>query len=291
MRLRGSRADETGGRWPGRDFGWIRRAERRLMLTAGRAGSIPRGRAVRKVTFGGANSLDDYLARPDHAVDWLRWGDEAAAAMADFWDTIDTVCHATRAPRPRRHVPSGSSPGARRQPRLRPGAREMALRVAAELPNAHHRHRQDPRQDGGRRFARADHQVRQVVGQSGCLAEYDRRHAKNLPCFGKKGPRELFPRGFHYRTSLRYGSSPPCSVAFANSASTALAWLISSDSGAAPIRFASWSVNIGPLASPGGETSAWRLSVAKFRASGCCPASGATSGCRRGSPLSVYGRE
>src|SRR5262249_43936336 len=29
--------------------------------------------------------------RPDHAVDWLLWGDEAAAVMADFWKTIDTV--------------------------------------------------------------------------------------------------------------------------------------------------------------------------------------------------------
>lgn len=46
---------------------------------------------MRKVTFGGANSLDNYLARPDHAVDWLRWGDEVAAVMADFWKTIDTV--------------------------------------------------------------------------------------------------------------------------------------------------------------------------------------------------------
>ena len=46
---------------------------------------------MRKITFGGANSLDNYLARPDHAVDWLLWGDEAAAVMADFWKTIDTV--------------------------------------------------------------------------------------------------------------------------------------------------------------------------------------------------------
>jgi dihydrofolate reductase len=46
---------------------------------------------VRKVTFGGANSLDNYLARPDHAVDWLLWGKEAAAVMADYWKTIDTV--------------------------------------------------------------------------------------------------------------------------------------------------------------------------------------------------------
>ena len=46
---------------------------------------------MRKVTFGGANSLDNYLARPDHAVDWLLWGEEPAAVMADFWKTIDTV--------------------------------------------------------------------------------------------------------------------------------------------------------------------------------------------------------
>jgi dihydrofolate reductase len=46
---------------------------------------------MRKVTFGGANSLDNYLARPDHAVDWLLWGKEAAAVMKDYWKTIDTI--------------------------------------------------------------------------------------------------------------------------------------------------------------------------------------------------------
>ena len=46
---------------------------------------------MRRLTFGGANSLDNYLARADHAVDWLLWGDEAAGIMADFWKTIDTV--------------------------------------------------------------------------------------------------------------------------------------------------------------------------------------------------------
>jgi hypothetical protein len=50
---------------------------------------------VRKLTFGGANSLDNYLARPDHAVDWLLWGDEAAAVMADYWKTVGTVLVAT----------------------------------------------------------------------------------------------------------------------------------------------------------------------------------------------------
>jgi len=46
---------------------------------------------MRKVTFGGANSLDNYIARKDGAVDWLLWGDEVAALMADFWKTFDTV--------------------------------------------------------------------------------------------------------------------------------------------------------------------------------------------------------
>src|SRR5271157_4302729 len=46
---------------------------------------------MRKVTFGGANSQDNFLARPDHAVDWLLWGKEAAAIMTDYWKTIDTV--------------------------------------------------------------------------------------------------------------------------------------------------------------------------------------------------------
>ncbi len=46
---------------------------------------------MRKVTFGGAISLDNFLARPDHAVDWILWGEEAAAVMTDYWKTIDTI--------------------------------------------------------------------------------------------------------------------------------------------------------------------------------------------------------
>lgn len=46
---------------------------------------------MRKITFGGANSLDNYLARPDNAVDWLLWGEEVAAVMTDYWKNIDTV--------------------------------------------------------------------------------------------------------------------------------------------------------------------------------------------------------
>jgi dihydrofolate reductase len=46
---------------------------------------------MRKVTFGCANSLDNFIARKDGAVDWLMWSDEAAAVMKDFWQKIDTI--------------------------------------------------------------------------------------------------------------------------------------------------------------------------------------------------------
>ena len=46
---------------------------------------------MRKVTFGGANSLDNFIARPDGAVDWLKWSDEAGEIMKEFWKNIDTM--------------------------------------------------------------------------------------------------------------------------------------------------------------------------------------------------------
>ncbi len=46
---------------------------------------------MRKVTFGGANSLDNYFARKDDSVDWLMWSDETAEIMANYWKTIDTI--------------------------------------------------------------------------------------------------------------------------------------------------------------------------------------------------------
>jgi dihydrofolate reductase len=46
---------------------------------------------MRKVTFGGANSLDNFIARKDDAVDWLLWNKEVTAISRKFWKTIDTV--------------------------------------------------------------------------------------------------------------------------------------------------------------------------------------------------------
>src|SRR6476661_2643153 len=46
---------------------------------------------MRKVTFGGACSLDNYFARLDNSVDWLMWSDEAGEIMKDYWANIDTM--------------------------------------------------------------------------------------------------------------------------------------------------------------------------------------------------------
>jgi len=46
---------------------------------------------MRLVTFGVANSLDNFIAREDGAVDWLMWGDEAAAVTQAYWKTVDTI--------------------------------------------------------------------------------------------------------------------------------------------------------------------------------------------------------
>lgn len=46
---------------------------------------------MRKVTFGVANSLDNFIARENGAVDWLMWSDEVTEITGDFWKTIDTI--------------------------------------------------------------------------------------------------------------------------------------------------------------------------------------------------------
>jgi hypothetical protein len=75
---------------------------------------------MRKVIFGGATRLDNYLARED-TENWLLWNDEAAAAMAEFWQGTDgiatprginrPVCHWTFNERSIKDCRTGSAPG------------------------------------------------------------------------------------------------------------------------------------------------------------------------------------
>src|SRR5687767_10991993 len=46
---------------------------------------------MRKVTFGGANSLDNFIAREDGTFDWIMFSDETGEIMKDYWGKIDTM--------------------------------------------------------------------------------------------------------------------------------------------------------------------------------------------------------
>ncbi len=48
---------------------------------------------MRKVTFGCANSLDNFIAREDGGVDWLMWNEQVSEIMKQSWKTIDTVVY------------------------------------------------------------------------------------------------------------------------------------------------------------------------------------------------------
>lgn len=46
---------------------------------------------MRKVIFGGANSLDNFIARDDGAVDWLMFSEDVQKLMADMWPRVDVM--------------------------------------------------------------------------------------------------------------------------------------------------------------------------------------------------------
>ena len=46
---------------------------------------------MRKVTFGGAISLDNFIARKDDTFDWIIWTKESEQRMKEYWETIDTM--------------------------------------------------------------------------------------------------------------------------------------------------------------------------------------------------------
>jgi dihydrofolate reductase len=46
---------------------------------------------MRKVIYGGAVSLDFYLAGPREEIDWIRHSDDGAALMKEMWRTADTM--------------------------------------------------------------------------------------------------------------------------------------------------------------------------------------------------------
>lgn len=46
---------------------------------------------MRTVTYGGAVSLDGFLAGPDGAIDWLHHSKDVQEVMTRYWKDVDTI--------------------------------------------------------------------------------------------------------------------------------------------------------------------------------------------------------
>jgi dihydrofolate reductase len=75
---------------------------------------------MRKVTFGGASSLDNFIARKDDAVDWLMWSNEVAEILKDFWKPFDAIVMGRRTYEV--SLKMGGGPASSRSQGLRPFA-------------------------------------------------------------------------------------------------------------------------------------------------------------------------
>ena len=87
---------------------------------------------MRKVTLGLATSLDNYIARADGGVDWLRWNKEVAEISANFMKTVDALLIGRKTYEVMLAAKQTSYPGARNYVFSR--TKKNATRLAKQLP-------------------------------------------------------------------------------------------------------------------------------------------------------------
>lgn len=68
---------------------------------------------MRKVTFGGGNSLDNFFARKDDTADWLLWDEEVGSISAAYLKTVDTLVMGRRTYEVALRMGTTSYPGAK----------------------------------------------------------------------------------------------------------------------------------------------------------------------------------
>lgn len=79
---------------------------------------------MRIVTYGGAVSLDGYLAGPDGAVDWLHFSKDVQQIMTDYWKDVDAILMGRKT----WAVAAAQAPRSRRKPGGKP-RKEPAMRT------------------------------------------------------------------------------------------------------------------------------------------------------------------
>lgn len=75
---------------------------------------------MRTITYGGAVSLDGFLAAADGAIDWLHFSADVQQIISESFRNVDTILMGRKtweaAPRPGKPRPSGPRPAGRRAP-------------------------------------------------------------------------------------------------------------------------------------------------------------------------------
>jgi dihydrofolate reductase len=81
---------------------------------------------MRTVTYGGAASLDGFLAGPHGALDWLHFSQDVQQIIAAYWKTIDTVLMGRKT--------YSASLAAQGRPTKRTSARSAKAKAKAKAP-------------------------------------------------------------------------------------------------------------------------------------------------------------
>lgn len=79
---------------------------------------------MRTVTYGGAVSLDGFLATADGGLDWLHFSADVQQIMADYWKTIDTILMGRKT-----YSASAAAGSAKKRKRAAPAKTAPAIRT------------------------------------------------------------------------------------------------------------------------------------------------------------------